>query len=276
MENRIRLMIKQSADSNVIHFYQRVLDKTVLVRFTTEFVLKIFALFYKKKREQHDSKSTDKLIQSIQATLFAKINDYVKRSEIEEHDTIEITFEKEHTIPIVSLLHTEDKESDHQQSDMLIHIYFKKISWDEINEFRYFLTRYLQYYLATFQQSSARDENKTKRQVSNLTYVIQELLQNANEHSSGQYDYELELQNVNKQFIITVRNFATKPNAEKLKSIVNEIKNTTNIQELLLQYMLDDEKHLGIISSIINYNIEDYTISYKNDIVQVRFVMDID
>ena len=47
-------MLGKESQNNIIHFYQRVIDKTTLIRFTTDFTLKIFELFYKKQAESDD------------------------------------------------------------------------------------------------------------------------------------------------------------------------------------------------------------------------------
>lgn len=262
-------MINEKVDSNIIHFYQKVLDKTTLIRFTTDFTLRIFALFYRKQHDGLLGRESNKIIQSIQATLFARINDYIKDINISPNNIIEIKFEKDNAIPSVSL-HHEEKESD-----TLLNVFFKKISWDEINEFRVFLVRYLQYYLSKFHSSFFKTEEQIKKNVSNLSYIIQELLQNANAYSYGPYDYELVLKYSRNKFYITVSNFANENNIRILKTIIDEIKSTKDMQTLLLKYMLSEDKHLGIITCIFNYKITDFNFSYiDNKIAQINLTID--
>lgn len=261
-------MIAEKIDSSIIHFFQKVLDKTTLIRFTTEFILRIFALFYKKQQDGFLGKESHKIIQSIQGSLFAKINDYVKDINITPNNIIEIKFEKDNSIPSVSLHHNE------KISDVLINVFFKKISWDEINEFRVFLIRYLNYYLSKFHSNFFVDNESIKKNVSNVSYVVQEMLQNANAYSYGPYDYELILKYSNNKFNIIVSNFAEEHNYKLLKQIIDEIKAATDLKTLLLKYMLSDEKHLGLISCIFNYDITEYEVKYiDNKIVQMNITI---
>ena len=134
----------------VIHFYQKMLDKTVLIRYTTDFIMRIFALFYKKKHRSPDNES-EKIIQSIQATLFAKINEYAKNIESSDDSVIEIMFQKDDLIPIVQHHRTDFPK------DMLINVFFKKTGWDEINVFRFFFVRYMEHY---FRKLGKAEETK--------------------------------------------------------------------------------------------------------------------
>ncbi|MBP5449854.1 MAG: hypothetical protein J6Y01_07015, partial [Spirochaetales bacterium] len=60
-------MLGQESQNNIIHFYQRVIDKTTLIRFTTDFTLRIFELFYKKQAEtdvldENEEKESNQII----------------------------------------------------------------------------------------------------------------------------------------------------------------------------------------------------------------------
>ncbi|MBR6198789.1 MAG: hypothetical protein IKQ61_00850 [Spirochaetales bacterium] len=271
-------MLGKESQNNIIHFYQRVIDKTTLIRFTTDFTLKIFELFYKKQAEgdDFDEKESNKIIRSIQASLFADINKYIKDAQIRNEDVIEITFERDSSIPSV-ILHREDEPTDVEYADpsILLHVYFKKISWNEINEFRVFFVRYMTYYLTKFHSGDFKDVDSISRNVSNASYVVQELLQNANAYSFDMHDYELVLKYNVGAFDITVRNFAEQKNVAQLQEIVKEISDCENHEELLLKYMLNEEKHLGLITSIYNYNISKYNVNYLEDkIVEIHFVID--
>ena len=113
-------MISEKLDSNVIHFYQRVVDKTALIRYTTDFILKIFELFYKKQHNGMLGQESERIIKSIQATLFMKINQYIKDLTISSDNVMDIKFEKDNAIPIVSLHH------DSKQSNILLDIFSKR------------------------------------------------------------------------------------------------------------------------------------------------------
>ncbi|HOV13495.1 MAG TPA: hypothetical protein PK771_04360 [Spirochaetota bacterium] len=262
-------MISEKIDSNVIHFYQKVVDKTALIRFTSDFILKIFELFYKKQHGGIMGQESERIIKSIQATLYVKINQYVKDLKISSDNIIDIKFEKDNAIPIVSLHHESKK------SDILMDIFFKKINWEEINEFRVFMVKYLNYYLTKLYLSKFTDEFSINKIVTDLSYVVQELLQNANAYSYGPYDYELILKHYDNKFHITVSNFAKKDNALMLMNIVNEIKRSENLDDLVISYMKSEDKHLGIITSIFNYKISDYKVEYIDDkIIQTQFIME--
>ena len=263
-------MITKNIDNNIIHFYQKVVDKRAVLRFTTDFLMRIFALSYKKKSERSDNEETKRIIASIQASLFAQIDKYLKDTSVAENNIIEIKFEKDNIFPIVEIL-DEDKPSG-----ILVNVFFKKINWEEINEFRIFLIRFLEYYFIQYKSDSIKDEQNVKKLVTEMAGVVQELLQNANMYSIGNYDYELVIEFKENKFIITVYNFADSKNAKNLFSIIKEIKNSTNMQELILKYMLSDNKTLGLISSIYNYNIKTYSAEYlNNEIVKVVFEVEI-
>ncbi|OHD06598.1 MAG: hypothetical protein A2086_06660 [Spirochaetes bacterium GWD1_27_9] len=262
-------MLTEKIDSNVIHFYQKAVDKTALIRFTTDFILKIFELFYKKQYSTNPGLESKRIINSIQATLFAKINEYVKDINLSADNIIDIKFEKDNAIPIVSLHHETKK------SDTLFNVFFKKINWEEINEFRVFMIKYLKYYLTKYHFSYLPDEHKITKVVTDLSYVVQELLQNANAYSYGSYDYELILKHSGNRFNVIVSNFSDKENAKTLINIVDEIHNTKDLQELIIKYMRSEEKHLGIITSVFNYNVSEYKVNYiDNKIIQAQFMLE--
>ena len=262
-------MISEKIDNNIIHFYQKVIDKTVLIRYTTDFILKIFAMFYKKQNGNDLADSSIKMIKSIQASLFSKINEFVNNAELTNDNIIDIRFEKDSLVPLFKLYHENSK------NDVLFNIFFKKISWDEINEFRLFLVKFLHYYLLKYNQNTVKSNEHLDKIVSDLSYVVQELLQNANAYSFGQFEYELVLNHSNNKFVITVYNFAEEKNVKVLFNIFDELKNEENKNNLILKYMLAEDKHLGLITSIFNYNISNFNAEYiDNKIVKIQFEMD--
>lgn len=262
-------MIQKHDTGAIIHFYQKMIDKTVLVRFTTDFIMRVFALFYRKKHTNQDQDS-DRMIQSIQANLFAKVNEYAKTIACDENNIIEIMFEKDDLIPIVQH-HRQDKKSD-----ILLDVFFKKVGWDEINVFRSFFVRYLEYYFAKILSKTPTDRKIVNKIVNDLSYIVQELLQNANAYSIGEYDYELSVSHKDDKVFVTVENYTDKDNLNQLVRIIEDIKTSGNLQELILKYMLSQEKHLGLISSVFNNNVEsiDYAIESEG-LVKVSIVVKI-
>lgn len=242
--------------SAVIHFYQKMIDKTVLIRYTTDFIMRIFGLFYKKKHSSSQGES-DRIIQSIQATLFAKINEYAKGIANSEDNIIEIMFDKNDLIPIVQHYRGDKK------SDVLLDVFFKKIGWDEINVFRFFFVRYMEYYFKKIHIGESE-----KKAVSDLSYIVQELLQNANAYSLNNTDYELKVKHKGNSVLVSVENYADENNIAMLKNIITDINTSNNLQELILKYMLSQDKHLGLISSVFNNNVEkiSYGITENNKV----------
>ncbi len=261
-------MIDTKQDANIIHFYQKVIDATVVGRYTTDFILKIFGIFYKKNHSTGMDSDSNKLVMSIQANLFEKINRYLKGVKFTKDSVIEITFEEDHSIPIINII-----EQD-VSTDYLIDVFFKKISWDEINEFRGFIIRFLQYYLINVVKKDMT-EHKLKQTVSNTAYVIQELLQNANAYSTAGSDYRLKFDYKDSRFCILVENFSDKANAESLINIIDEIKKSDDKKSLILRYMLADQKHLGIITSIFNFGVTEYSVVYDKGLVISNFIIKI-
>lgn len=267
-------MIKKKSDINIISFSQKVLDKESLINFTPNFILEIYFLFYRSKYGKSvDPKllrsESEFIMQLIKTALFTEIEGYKDNIKKDSENILQITFEKDHPDPIVSLYNQKD------QTDVLIDVLFKKISWDEVNEFRKFLVDYLEYFLNKFHSNRFSSKEDSSKRANNITYVIQELLQNANEHGEGENDYELLLKFDNNKFFITVINYALKEKANQLISIVDDIRNNENHDDLLLKYMLEEDKHLGIISSIVNFNVDEYGVKYKDEVVKVDFQMNI-
>lgn len=262
-------MISRKPTGAVIHFYEKMIDKTVLVRFTTDFIMKIFELFYRKKHPVLD-KESEKIIQSIQATLFAKTNEYARSIEVDENNVIEIQFEKNNLIPIVQHYKTLRK------TDVLLTVSFKKIGWDEINVFRSFFVRYISYYFAKFHAARFKDQNAIKKIVTDLSYIIQELLQNANAYSIGEYDYELVVKHISNTIKLSVENYTNQKNIDQLKKTIDDINQAENLHNLILDYMLSQEKHLGLISSVFNNDVEKISCSCKSSgLVKVEIVVKI-
>jgi hypothetical protein len=50
-------MITRNIDNNIIHFYQKVIDKRAVIRFTTDFLMRIFGLSYKKQSKVSDEET---------------------------------------------------------------------------------------------------------------------------------------------------------------------------------------------------------------------------
>lgn len=267
-ENKKNENLKNTGTENskgaIIHFFQKILDKTVIIRFTSEFILKIFELSY-KKRNDFDTPESNQFIKLIQATLFAKINNYVQKTKIVPNNFIEIFFEEEHSVPAVTVHHNAMEEN------RLLHVFFKRTDWEEINEFRYFLGRYISFYLKSKFSNFLGDDNIIRQVISDITYIVQELLQNANEHSFKNTDYEFSLIHKDDSFYIMVGNYGEKSKLDNISRIINEVKQSDNLQELLMKYMLDDDKHLGLVTSIVNFKIDDINVAYdENNFIKVN------
>ena len=139
---------------------------------------------------------------------------------------------------------------------------FQKIDWDEINIFRPFLLRYLTLYL---KEKTKLSTNKIKQLVTNLSFVIQEFLQNANQYGIGDYGYELTVSYKDNKIAISVKNYTNSDNAIQLQSIVDEITNAEDMHDLILKYMLNSQKHLGLISSVFNNYISNLTCKINQE-----------
>ncbi|MCG8570405.1 MAG: hypothetical protein MJB14_09720 [Spirochaetes bacterium] len=255
-------------ESSVIHFYQKVIDKTILKRFTADFILRIFGLFYRKNQEQVQAEQ-EKMIQSIQAALFSRLNESLKSISVTPSNLIEIKFDDDIAIPTITY-HNEVEKYD----NVLINVLFKKIGWEEINEFRYFILRFLQYYLSREYESQIIPEETIKKKVEEISYIIQELLQNANQYGLEEYDYQLKIIHLAHEIHIYVFNAASEKNYQKMKRIIEEIRNSKDREDLLLKFMLKDDKSLGLISSILNFNIQDYHVDFINEsIIETHFTV---
>lgn len=261
-------MISEKATSTIIHFYQKVIDKKTVIRYTTDFILRIFGLFYQKTHQEKIDETSQKIIQSIQATLYAKIDEYLKGLQILTNNVLEIKFEKDNSIPIVS------HHRVTTDSDILVKVFFKRIEWEEINEFRVFLVRFLKHYFEKYYPDQFSGTSSIKKMVDDISYIVQELLQNANQYSEGNYDYELVIRHYDNKIDITVLNYASPENVNKLMRIVNKIKSSVSLKELVMEFMLSKDKHLGIITSVFNYNISSFNVEYvEQKIVKTNFVL---
>ncbi|MCK4798435.1 MAG: hypothetical protein KAT05_13730 [Spirochaetes bacterium] len=268
-------MIEKYSDINIIHFYQKVLDKKSLKKYIPNFIVKIYQLFYDNTYSSAFdpkvlSNEPEIILQLIEATLKAEIDEVCKKIIPNTNNFIQITFEKDHAIPLVNMV-TKNKDSN-----ILLNVFFKRIVWDEINEFRKFFMLYIEHFLKKFHASYFPNNKAINKTVTKATYIVQELLQNANQHSYGNYDYELLIRFYDNKFHVTVINYAIREKAYQLLSIIDDIKSTKNLDRLLLKYLLEEKKHLGIITSIANYNIKKYDAKFINDeIMQVKFEIDI-
>ena len=64
---------------------------------------------------------------------------------------------------------------------------------------------------------------------------------------------------------ISVKNYTNSDNAIQLQSIVDEITNAEDMHDLILKYMLNSQKHLGLISSVFNNYISNLTCKINQD-----------
>ena len=262
-------MINRKSQSSIICIFLKMNNNKSFIRITVDFVLRLASLFHSKnKRDMND---TNKIIRSIQDKLFANIGGFIENGKLTEISDLEIFFESQGDTLCTKIKNLKTRK------DNLINVVFKKICWDEINEFRVFLLKYMEIYFNEINSGYFKGETSMKKAVSDLSYVVQEILQNANEHSPPDCEYELYIRHKGDDFHIIVYNFAEKSKASHLIEIVNEVKNTKNLSELLLEYMINNDKHLGIISSIANYNIREYNVFYSpEEIISVEMIMKIE
>lgn len=250
-------MISKKTTKTVIHFHEKIIDLKVLECYTTDFLMKLFVLAKKKyNNENIRNEKVKAAIAEVEANLLDNIKKYSQNLDIEKENMIEVKIMSDGKNPIVnsySLLH---------EADQLLRVTFQKIDWDEINLFRKFLLRYLTTYL---RKKTKKTGNEIKQIVTNLSFVIQEFLQNANLYGVGNHGYELIISNVDDKIMISVENYTDPKNAVQLQSIVDEICNAENMRELLLKYMLNSQKHLGLICSVFNNYITDLTCNINSD-----------
>ncbi len=250
-------MISKKKTKTVIHFHEKIIDLKTLVRYTTDFLMKLFILAKKKyNNENIRDEKVKASITEVEANLLENINKYLQNMDIEKENMIEVKIMSDGNNPIVnsySLLH---------EANQLLRVAFQKIDWDEINLFRKFLFRYLTIYL---RKKTKKTANEIKQIVTNLSFVIQEFLQNANLYGVGDHGYELVISHVDDKIMISVENYTDPKNAIQLQAIVEEISNTENMRELLLKYMLKSQKHLGLICSVFNNYITDLTCNINSD-----------
>ena len=162
-------MISKKTTKTVIHFHEKIIDLKVLECYTTDFLMKLFVLAKKKyNNENIRNEKVKAAIAEVKANLLDNIKKYSQNLDIE---MIEVKIMSDGKNPIVnsySLLH---------EADQLLRVTFQKIDWDEINLFRKFLLRYLTTYL---RKKTKKTGNEIEQIVTNLSFVIQEFLQNAN------------------------------------------------------------------------------------------------
>lgn len=257
-------MISRKPNKTIIHFREKIIDYKTLVSYTTDFLMNLLIL---SKRKYSGENITKSHAAKIQAKLLAEVSEYSKNLDPKTDNMIEIKLESDSEIPIMH------SYSSLRDTGVLLMITFQKIDWDEINIFRKFLFRYLVQYL---KKETKKSTNEIKQLVTNLSFVIQEFLQNANLYGAGDYGYELVISHINDNITISVENYTDPENAAQLKAIVEEICNAENMHELILKYMLNSQKHLGLISSVFNNYIDDISCKVNRDnLVRLEAIIEI-
>lgn len=246
-------MISRKPNKAIIHFREKIIDYKVLVSYTADFLMNLLILSKRKYSGENITKSS---ATKIQAKLLADVTEYSKTLNPEKDNMLEIRLESDSEVPVMH------SYSSLRDTGVLLMITFQKIDWDEINIFRKFLFRYLTHYL---KKETKKNSNEIKQLVTNLSFVIQEFLQNANLYGAGDYGYELVISHINDTITISVENYTDLKNATQLKSIVDEICSTENMHELILKYMLNSQKHLGLISSVFNNYIDNINCKVNRD-----------
>lgn len=244
-------MISEKPNKTIIHFHEKIIDYKSSVGYTTDFLTNLLILSKKKDGANDTTKSH---VAEIKAKFSAELSEYSKTLNPKTDNMLEIKLESANETPV---MHTSLRSSG-----VILMIRFQKIDWDEINIFRKFLSRYLMQY---FKKATKKSSNEIKQLVSNLSFVIQEFLQNANLYGAGDFGYQLVISHINDTIIISVENYTDPRNAAQLKAIVDEICSTENMHDLILKYMLKSQKHLGLISSVFNKYIDDISCDVNHD-----------
>lgn len=246
-------MISRKPSRTIIHFREKIIDCNVSVGYTADFLLNLFIL---SKRKCGGRDITESYAAEIQTKFVSEITEYSKTLNRKEDTVLEVKLESDNEVPVVQL------HSHTPNTEVLLMILFQKIDWDEINIFRKFLLKYLTHYL---KQKTKKSGDEIKRVITNLSFVAQEFLQNANLYVAGDHGYKLVLSYTDGAIIISVENYTDPKNAAQLQTIVNEICNAENMHKLILKYMLDSQKHLGLISSVFNNYIDTISCNVNND-----------
>lgn len=244
-------MINKKSTKTIIYFREKIFDHKILVNYTTDFLTNLFVLAKRK----YNNKNTKNSVTKIHTNLSKQLTEYSKTLD-QQDNMIEINMVLSDENPIIQ------SESSLTDSNILLMVTFQKIDWDEINIFRPFLLRYLTLYL---KEKTKLSTNKIKQLVTNLSFVIQEFLQNANQYGIGDYGYELTVSYKDNKIAISVKNYTNSDNAIQLQSIVDEITNAEDMHDLILKYMLNSQKHLGLISSVFNNYISNLTCKINQD-----------
>lgn len=244
-------MINKKSTKTIIYFREKIFDHKILVNYTTDFLTNLFVLAKRK----YNNENTKNSVTKIHTNLSKQLTEYSKTLD-QQDNMIEINMVLSDENPIIQ------SESSLTDSNILLMVTFQKIDWDEINIFRPFLLRYLTLYL---KEKTKLSTNKIKHLVTNLSFVIQEFLQNANQYGIGDYGYELTVSYKDNKIAISVKNYTNSDNAIQLQSIVDEITNAEDMHDLILKYMLNSQKHLGLISSVFNNYISNLTCKINQD-----------
>ena len=262
-------MISRKPTKTIIHFREKIIDYKILVRYTTDFLMNLFVLSQKKYNgENIKDEKVKKSIAKVQAQLLAEVTEYSKTLNLQKDNMVEVKLKLNNNTPIIR------SYSSLRDNGVLLMVTFQKIDWDEINIFRKFLFRYITHYL---KKKTKKTSDEIKQIVTNLSFVIQEFLQNANLYGIGDYGYELVISYVDDKIIISVENYTDSKNAAQLQSIVNEINNAGNIRDLILKYMLNSQKHLGLISSVFNNYLCNLSCKISRDnLVRLKAVIETD
>lgn len=246
-------MISGKTNKTIIHFRERIIDYNTSVGYTTDFLMNLLIL---SKRKCSGMNMTKSYTAKIQSQFLSEITEYLKTLNLKEDNILEIELESDNEVPVMHL------HSYIPDNEALLIITFQKIDWDEVNIFRKFLLKYLSHYL---KKRTEKSSSEIKQTVTNLSFVIQEFLQNANLYVTGGYGYELVVSYIDNAIVISVENYTNPENAAQLKAIVDEISNAENMHELILKYMLDSQKHLGLISSVFNNYIDNISCKISDD-----------
>lgn len=246
-------MISRKPNKTIIHFREKMLDYNISLSYTIDFLVNLLVL---SKRKYDGMNMPKSYAAEIQTKFLSEITEYSKTLDCEESNMLEIKLESDNEVPVMHL------HSHTPNTEVLLMVTFQKIDWDEINIFRNFLLKYLTHYL---KKRTEKSNGEIKQIITNLSFVAQEFLQNANLYVAGNCGYKLVISYIDDAIAISVENYTDPENAAQLKAIVDEICNTKNMHELILKYMLDSQKHLGLISSVFNNYIDNINCKVNRD-----------
>jgi hypothetical protein len=250
-----------------ISILQSYYPDPVFAHLFIEFILRIVSLAYKPSESIVDGQKSEAL-RSLQNHLQSELNKLKSRCESDGRCAVSVSFPNPDSPP--SVVYDSSREYD----ELYLHVGFKRIAWEEINEFRMYLNHLIQKYILQYDNRLWKSSVNVHKIVADMTYIIQEMLQNAYEYSVDCSPYDLEMRIHEHRFYVTVTNLATPEDADCVLKIIRDVRESNNMQELLLDYMVSEEKHLGIVTCLVNYPIVSFDVFYENGQLRTECLID--